>query len=225
MKVDKFSAHNIPYHIEVVQGKGTKMIRTVIFDIGRVLLGFDWDRYIHSLFDDEEICRIVTECSLRCPYWTEMDRGKMSQEEIVEKMIEKAPEYRAQILEAMNRVDECVERFDYAIPWIEHLKSRGYKVLYLSNYSEYVKSKSKYAMDFLDRVDGGIFSCEVKCVKPDPEIFEMIIDRFDLVPEECVFIDDSEPNVETALSLGLKGILFKNYEQASSELESVLKAN
>ena len=199
------------------------MIRTVIFDIGRVLLGFEWDRYVHMLFDDEEVCRVVTESAFRCPYWTEMDRGNMSQEEIIEKMIENAPEYRTQILEAVDRVDECVERLDYAIPWIEDLKSRGYQVLYLSNYSEYVRSKSVHAMDFLDRTDGGVFSYEVKCVKPEPEIFEILIDRFGLVPEECVFIDDSAPNIETAVNLGFKGILFKDHEQASAELGSLLE--
>lgn len=198
------------------------MIRTVIFDIGRVLLGFEWDRYVHMLFDDEATCRAVTEASFRCPYWTEMDRGNMRQEDIVENMIENAPDYSAQILEAVERVGECVERFDYAIPWIEDLKNRGYQVLYLSNYSEHVRARSMHAMDFLDRTDGGIFSYEVKSVKPEPEIFEMLIDRFDLVPEECVFIDDSFPNVETAVGLGFNTILFKNYEQASAELASVL---
>jgi len=198
------------------------MIKTVIFDIGCVLLGFDWDRYVHKLFDDDETCRIVTECAFRCPYWKELDRGLMEESDILAHMISQRPDYEAQITESVEMVAECVERLDYAIPWIDSLRERGYQVLYLSNYSEYVLERSTHAMDFIEHMDGGIFSWKVKTIKPENRIYELLIERYGLKPEECAFIDDTLANVETARSLGMKGIIFSDYEQASKELEKIL---
>ena len=200
------------------------MIKNVVFDIGCVLIGFDWDAYVRRLFD-QETAEVVTACAFKCPFWKEMDRGEMEQPEILARMIEQSPEYAEQIRESVVRVDECVERTDYAIPWIESLKARGYRVLYLSNYSDWVMSKSGHALDFLEHMNGGIFSYKVHCIKPDEEIYRILFDRYDLVPEECVFIDDTPANIETAKRLGMEGVIFENYDQAKTELEGVLNYN
>lgn len=201
------------------------MIKTVVFDIGHVLLGFPWEEYVEKLFDDPEIQRIVTACAFRCPYWKEMDRGEMDHEDILSHMIEQAPEYEEYIREALYRVDECTERLDYSIPWIEELKSGGYQVLYLSNYSEYVISKSEHALDFLEHMDGGVFSYKVKSIKPEDKIFWELFTHYNLDPQECVFIDDIQENLDTAFRLGMTTVLFENYEQAHADLEEILNVN
>ena len=198
------------------------MIKTVVFDIGCVLIGFPWDEYIANLFDDPEIQSIVTASAFKCPYWKEFDRGEMEFEEILEKMVEQAPDYEAEIREAVDRVGECTIRQDFAIPWIEELKSRGYQVMYLSNYSDYVKSKSVHALDFIEHMDGGIFSYNVKAIKPDEKIYTELFKHYSLDPHECVFIDDIQENLDTACKLGMKTILFDNYLQAYAELNEVL---
>lgn len=198
-------------------------MKTVIFDIGCVLIGFDWDAYAHKLFNDPEVECIVTASAFHCPYWKEMDRGEMTQPEILAHMVAQAPEYADQIRESVMRVSECTTRTDYAIPWIEDLKSRGYQVLYLSNYSDWVMSQSGHALDFLPYMDGGIFSYKVHSIKPEPEIYQMLIDKYELVPEECVFVDDTKANIEAAEAIGIRSVLFKNYEQARDELDELLR--
>lgn len=76
--------------------------------------------------------------------------------------------------------------------------------------------------DFLKDMDGMVVSYEVEMVKPDRGIYECLIKKYDIVPEEAVFLDDRKPNIEEARSLGLYGIVFENYEQARGELEKLL---
>ena len=61
----------------------------------------------------------------------------------------------------------------------------------------------------LDKFDGGIASCEVHINKPDPRIYQALLEKYNLKATECVFIDDSRPNVQTAFQLGMNGLQMK----------------
>ena len=65
-----------------------------------------------------------------------------------------------------------------------------------------------WALEFIPLTDGGVFSCFEKITKPDPEIYLRLCKRYSLKPEECVFIDDTQKNVDAAQKLGMKGIHF-----------------
>jgi putative hydrolase of the HAD superfamily len=197
------------------------MIDTVVFDIGRVLIRFEWNEYIRKLFD-EKTAEAVTEATFGSRWWNEMDRGVLDENQILEKFVENAPEYKPQIEEAFERVGECTIRADYAIPWVDSLKQRGYSVYYLSNYSEHVCSRSMHALDFLEHMDGGVFSYEVHSVKPEKEIYEALFSKYDLDPRRCVFVDDNPNNVEESEHLGMRAVLFRDHESASRELENIL---
>lgn len=198
------------------------MIDTVIFDIGRVLLGFEWLDYVHRLFNDTETEEAVTKATFFSGIWNEMDRGIWTEEEVLERFYKNDPDRREQIWKAFDKVGDCAVPMDYAIPWIEELKTDGYRVLYLSNYSEHVKRRTLHAMDFLGHMDGGIFSYEVHSIKPEKEIYEKLIEKYGLVPERCIFIDDNQKNISAAEDIGFKAIGFESYEQAHGELMSLL---
>lgn len=197
------------------------MIKNVILDIGRVLIGFEWMEYIHKLFDDETAQK-VTDALWKTHYWWELDRAVLSEEEILELFYSAGPDVKDEIKEAFDRVGECMTRFEYAIPWIEELKERGYRVFYLSNYSEHLMQANPDVLDFLPHMDGGVFSCYVQLIKPDPEIYRALMDKYDLKAEECLFIDDREDNVVAAMELGMQAIRFEDYAQAREEMEAIL---
>jgi len=71
---------------------------------------------------------------------------------------------------------------------------------------------------FLEKFDGVVVSGLEKLVKPDPRIYRTFCDRYSLAPENCVFIDDSEPNIVAARKFGMKGIHFKDPAQLRAEL-------
>ena len=124
------------------------MIDTIIFDIGNVLLDFDYMKQFRRLFD-EDTARVITDAFWKTGYWEEFDRGVLSYEEIVKLMEEAAPEYVKEIHLTLERVGECMRKHDYAIPWIKQLKEMGYQVVFLSNYSEFLmKLKPEMAAYF-----------------------------------------------------------------------------
>lgn len=200
------------------------MIKTIIFDIGNVLMKFAWWPYVTSIFD-EETAKIVSEAIWREGYWNEFDRGVMTEEEIHEKMVACAPEYEKEIHRALDNVAQCMHKFDYSIPWIQDLKEKGYQVLYLSNYSNYLMRMKPEVLDFLPYMDGGVFSCDVKVIKPDKAIYSKICEKYDLNPSECVFIDDNQVNIEAANDFGIHGIWFEEYEKSYPDIMNYLEKN
>lgn len=197
------------------------MINTIIFDIGNVLMKFDYHPFIKDLLKDDETIEHVNNAMWFTGYWNDMDRG-MNSDLILQKMIDAEPDYEDEIRLTFDSVGRCIKKADYAIPWIKDLKARGYRVLFLSNYAEHTMYANPRALDFLPYMDGGVFSCDEGVVKPDPRIYMTIIERFNLNPAECVFLDDSKANVLTAKAYGMKAIHFEGYESAKNQLEEML---
>ncbi len=197
------------------------MIRNVIFDIGKVLIGFDWDRYMDTMFDMPTADK-VTAAMFGSDHWKELDRAVLPVDEILELFIKEGPDVEAQIRQAFEQIGNCVTRRDWAIQLLESIRDRGYKLYYLSNMSEHVKNSDPEAFDFVSHMDGGVWSCDVHLIKPDPAIYFSLMDKYDLVPEECLFIDDHVENVAAARRLGMKAIRFDSLEQLGSDLNQAL---
>ena len=198
------------------------MINTVIFDIGNVLLSFDFGEYINDMFPDRDVCRKVRDAIFGSDFWNELDRGVLTREEMLAGFAKRAPGYEKEIEQAFDAVGLAITDRNYTKPLIRSLKDRGLRVLYLSNYSHHVMNAKPEALVFTKLMDGGVFSCDVKLIKPDPAIYRVICDKYSLDPAECVFIDDSAANISSAKGFGPNTIHFKNYEQMQSELSSIL---
>ena len=200
------------------------MIKNIIFDIGRVLVTFDPIQYVNSLGFDEETARAVVGAIFHDPLWIETDRGVIPVEEFEEAFVANAPDYEPQIREAYRKMGRMIQLRPHTMPWVKALKERGYRLYVLSNYGEYLFLKSKDRLDFMPYMDGAVISYQIQMIKPDQEIYEYILNKYGLLPEESVFIDDRPENVEGAKAVGMSGILFENFEQTSGELEKMLKA-
>ena len=198
------------------------MIKTIIFDIGNVLVDYSWRSFFEKYNLDKETFRRLSEATVLNEDWNEFDRGVLKTEEVIALLQENDPELSGLIGRVFENLNGLVTRRSYAIPWIEELKARGLTVLVLSNFSEKALQDCTDAMDFLFHVDGGILSYREKLIKPMPEIYERLIRQYDLVPEECVFLDDLQQNLDGAAAFGIHTILFQNREQAGSELEKLI---
>lgn len=201
----------------------SKKIDTVIFDIGGVLVELGRIRFFEQFGYDREMCEKLMDATLRSPHWKEFDIGLISDEEVIERFVGGTPELETEIRDTMKNIHGVVRRMDTSIPWIKELREKGYRVLYLSNYSMKVADDNEDAMDFLPYVDGGIMSCDYHLIKPDPAFYQVLIDRYELDPERCVFLDDLESNLETARKFGINTIHVKNHEQAAEDLRQLLE--
>ncbi len=194
------------------------MIKNIIFDIGNVLTYYTWERHIRSFGFSEEIFARVADATVKSNEWNELDRGVLSDEEVVALLVANDPGVEKEIRRMMENVSTLVERADYAIPWLQEWKKKGYHVYYLSNFSYKAARECSHALDFLPYMDGGILSCEEKLVKPQPEIYRRLLEKYDLDAQECVFLDDVEANVEAARAEGIQAIRFTTKEAAEKEL-------
>ena len=197
------------------------MIKTIIFDIGNVLTGFRLLEFIQSKGHDKAMTERIVNATFRTPVWDELDRGVWTDEEIIEGFVKNDPEIEEELRSTFANVEGMLLRYDYAIPWITELKSKGYQVLYLSNFNHPAHTQCTEALDFLPHMDGGILSYQDLVIKPEPAIYELLINRYNLIPEECVFMDDLQANIEGAAKFGIHTILFKNQADAIEELKKL----
>ncbi len=197
------------------------MIKNIIFDIGRVLNAFQWEGYLRSVVPEEEAYKIVEKAVFLNLKWGDHDLGLKTEEEEIQDFVEAAPEYEKEIREVYENIGKCVWLYDYTESWIEELKEKGYKVFALSNWPKHVYEQRTNNLDFLEMLDGYILSYREHLIKPEPKIYETLLERYGLVAEESVFLDDTLVNVEGARKVGIHGILFKNQEQGREELRKL----
>ncbi len=196
-------------------------IDTVVFDIGNVLVDFAWKEFLEKKGFDQVMVDRIAKASVYSDDWNEYDRGNLSTEEIIDRFVENDPGIEKELREAFTDLTDIVTKRERTIPWIKAIKAAGYKVLVLSNFSRQAVEGCREAMSFLDYVDGGILSYRDHVIKPGAEIYNLLTERYELVPSKTVFIDDTLVNVEAAQKLGWKGINFKSYEQVEDELRGL----
>ena len=198
------------------------MIRNIIFDFGAVLV--DWDPhhlYVPYFGDADKAEWFLTEV---CPYqWnTEADAGRPTAEMTAER-IALFPQWEKEIRMYYGR---WLEMMGDQIPGMEQLirdlKARGYGAYGLTNWSRetFPLVRDRYPVFAL--LDGMVVSGEERIVKPDPAIYRLLLDRYGLRGEECVFIDDNPRNAFGGESLGIRGLVFHDAEQVCKELDSML---
>ena len=187
----------------------------VIFDIGMVLIDFYFEDFVRARLDKADADAVV-DAMWKSGDWNELDRGALSDEEVLKLFISHAPDHEPQIRDIFAHLGECPKLRDYAIPLVERLKAQGHKVFYLSNYFSYLMHTAPWVLAFIPKMDGGVFSCFEQVTKPDERIYKILCQRYSLDPAQCVFIDDTEKNVRAAQALGMKGIIYTN--QTGDEL-------
>ena len=193
-------------------------IDTIILDFGKVLIDFTPIDFLKNLgFSDEKV-ELVYSAVVGNEVWEEYDKGIMTEEDTLDEFIKRTPHLESEIRLAFNNLNGIVKKFDYTDAWIQDLKSKGYRVLYLSNLSEKLFRECNEEFDYIKNMDGGIISFKEKMKKPDKEIYQRLIEKYELNPKRCVFVDDRQENLVEADNLGINTILFKNYEDTCNKI-------
>ncbi len=197
------------------------MITTIVLDIGNVLAHFRWKEYLMDCGYAQGVRDRIAKATVLSGFWNEWDRGEREEEELIEESIAKDPELKEEILSFFHSFDKIVKEYDYAKDFVKGLKENGYKVYLLSNYSKKHFTLSKPTFEFINYVDGGVISYEVKSIKPEPKIYQTLIDKYSINPCEAVFLDDLADNLEGAKPFGFHTIQVMSYEQSIAELREL----
>lgn len=197
------------------------MINTVIFDLGGVLI--DWNpRYLYrQLLDDEQAMeRFLAE--ICTPEWNEQQDAGRTWAEATALLRARHPEHAALIDAYWLRWEETLGGpHEATVALLQRLKSRGYRLYALTNWSQETFPVARRRYEFLAWFDGIVVSGEERLIKPDAALFQRLIERYSVAPGSALFIDDSARNVAAAEALGLHGWLYQGADGLRAHLEAL----
>lgn len=199
------------------------MLKNIIFDLGNVVLKLNWDIVLDKYVENTDDKKILENVIFNSEEWKKLDEGTIEKTIAINNMFSKLPErlYASCIDIMKNWQDGLVINIEI-LRFIEHLKQNGYNTYILSNAPLDIP-------DYLERndlnkyFDGKIISSEEKIVKPNKEIYELILKRFSLNPEECLFIDDKPENINGAYLCKINGYIFdyNNFDKFLKDIKEL----
>ena len=200
------------------------MLKNIIFDFGNVLCLFDPDYIARGFVDpdaDPEGYRLFQKVVRRD--WEGLDRGTVNYDAYIQESMEMLPASRHGAAAAFFR--DWYRRMP-PLPgmeaFLQELREDGMSIYLLSNASAYFASKMD-EMEILRDFDGRVVSGSIQMMKPDPEIYRYLLDRYGLTAGECLFLDDREENILGAWQCGIQGMVFDgNIEKVRQRLRAEL---
>ncbi len=192
--------------------------KTIIFDFGGVLI--DWNpRHVYSkFFYTEAETEWFLENICTSEWNLSIDKGKPFATAVKE-LCTAYPEWSKEIEAFHFRWEDMLGgEISASVAILKELQSAGYKIYGLTNWSAETFPIAFERYKFLQTLDGIVVSGEEKMVKPDPAIFELLLNRYNLTAGNCLFIDDNLHNIKAAGKLGFDTIYFTGPEQLGHEL-------
>jgi 2-haloacid dehalogenase len=196
-------------------------VTAAVFDVGNVLYGWDPDSFlVRQIADDQARLRFIEETDLYG--WHETLDGGRDFAEAAAELSEKFPSY-AHLISAWG--DRFGETITDPVPGVHEivaeLDAKGVPLFAITNFSaDFWTPFHEKERTFFDRFRDILVSGREKLLKPDPAIYYLALDRFDLRPEEALFIDDREINVEGARAVGMQAHLFTDADDLRTRLRA-----
>lgn len=198
------------------------LIKNVVFDLGKVLVKSYWYENMGKIGASKFILDKLKIIILESETWEEIDKGRISISEAIKKNLTEYPDLEEYIrcfykfFPRYTVVNKSIEKF-----FID-LKKGGYKVYLLSNYGEDYFEQLFQKYEFLNFADGRVISYEVKVTKPDKIIYKELLDKYNLISDESIFIDDKYDNICTASKLGFHTIRYRNFNQLFKQFYDIV---
>ncbi|KJY70744.1 HAD family hydrolase [Vibrio coralliilyticus] len=196
-------------------------VRNIVFDVGNVIVRWDPLEITRRAFVESEDHEQLAKAIFQSQTWADLNKGLISET--------KAKTQYQQIIGLSER--ECELLFYYikqtqrlivgSVELIQNIKSAGYGTYALTDNVHEIVSYLKSTYSFWSLFDGAVVSADVGMLKPQPEIYHLLLNKFDLIASETVFIDDMLYNVEGAKSVGMYAIQFEDIDQCEKDLVSL----
>lgn len=204
------------------------MIKAVIFDYGNVISKAATGDASQELSQISGVpAKVFTSVYERFRF--DFDRGLISGEEMYRQLLEEdcyiAQANNPELLQKLARRDADSWRaiHDDVVEWIHSLKEQGYKTGILSNMPTMFLELYEQEIPPFVEADFACFSCRVQLIKPEPEIYQYTLNGLGVNPEESVFFDDMQENIDAAIKLGINAFLWKGLEKAKQDFTSLLE--
>ena len=196
------------------------IMKNIVFDLAGVVVARNEARCPQQIMDYFYFINLGETLP---DFWNDYDRGTRE----IDSVAEKLAIFRGSDFETAKRLMLAAITYQETIPatesLIEDLKGAGYRLFVLSNMSkDYIEFLRKLSV--FQHFEGEIISCEVNLIKPEKEIYQLLLDTYNLDPEQTMFIDDRAENVEAAATLGIAPFHFdrRNPEKSCEQLRCIL---
>ena len=185
------------------------MLKNIIFDFGNVIMNYSPDEILNHYELSPADHDLLRKSIFESKEWSEIDAGKISEKEATGIFMDRVPDrLKGKVKQVMATWPENVDFYEPVFNYMEKLRQDGYKIYGLSNtgmqFANFVKNS-----EMGNYFDGYVFSAQEKLMKPDRRIYEKLIARYMLKPEESLFIDDLKANTDAAKKLGMQAFTFK----------------
>lgn len=196
----------------------------IILDMGNVLLEWDKDKILQGVSDTKKDYLILDKTIFQSGLWERLDLGILTREELVLEVVSIIGNtYQKKVEEVIWNWPSYIDIYREVFPVLSELKKKGHRIFVLSN-------TSKVFYDLLDEqlsplkevLDGFVLSCDIKAIKPDLAMFKEILDKYQLDPANCVFLDDIEDNTIAAKKLGIRAYQIKKRSDVVDILKSYI---
>jgi glucose-1-phosphatase len=201
------------------------MIKNIVFDLGNVLLSFKPAEYFDKKNYPENIKARIMADIFNCEEWQMIDRGELETEEVINTIASRSSLKREEIAHVFNLRSDILFPLDNNVKLLPELKKQGFRLYFLSNFPLDIFDEVTSGYFFFKYFDGGLISAQAKSTKPDHRIYKSLFEKYSLIPEECLFIDDLEINVKAAEAAGMKGVTTFGSLSIGKEVEKALSLN
>ena len=202
--------------------KQNSAIKNIIFDFGGVLMDWNPRYFFRDYFNDDEKMEFFLKNIAEDEWNAEQDRGR-SLKDGTDIQVAKFPEWETEIRAYYDNWTTML-RSDIPenVAVLRQLKHSDYELFGLTNWSAETFPYALANYDFFEIFNGKIVvSGEEKLIKPNPEIWHVLLNRYQIKAEESVFIDDNFKNIEVAKSLGFICIHIKEDTDLEKELRDL----
>lgn len=197
------------------------IFKNIVFDLGGVLI--EWNpRYLYrQIFSEEQEMESFLKTVWTYEWNEKLDLGQ-SFLEVATSLSELHPNYKEEVMAYYHRWEETITGpIDGTVDILKTIAKSNHSVFALTNWSAETFYPTKERFSFLELFEGTVVSGEEKMAKPGPEIYQVLLSRYNLKPNETVFIDDRQDNVDAAKALGIHAIQFLDSDQLKQELTQI----
>lgn len=185
------------------------MIKNIIFDMGNVLMDYNPQVPLDLYCKTEEEKEVIRRELFGGSEWVQGDLGNITEEELYEKVRNRIPQkWHDSLRKCVYQWDVCMVPLPEALKFYQYAKQKGYHMYVLSNASrKFYEYFPRFAP--LKEFDGIVVSADLHMIKPDIRIYKYLLEKYELKPEECLFIDDRADNVAAAKQAGMQGQVYE----------------
>jgi len=193
-----------------------------LWDLGNVLVDWNPETILQRLDATEEETRLCRQELLEHPDWRHLDAGTVTEQQVTHRLVNELGLTSQVVAQCFHLTRETLVDIDETVKLITELKAAGQPLYCLSNMSHntyaHIRDRNYFRL-----FDGIIISAQEKLLKPQPQIFQLVVDRFELDAADVIFIDDLEENIAGAREAGMHGYVFKRSPECYQYLRETLK--